>query len=118
MARRRPRRHADRCRRAAVRRETARRTRSRRSRRCAADRRGAELMGPTRKRDLTAATVVVAVAAYLLVLTLYRFFPPITPLSGVSLLVVALAEVGWAFYVRSKINDGHIGDGPGWLHPL
>ena len=51
-------------------------------------------------------------------LTLYRFFPPITLLSGVSLLVVAMAEAGWAFYVRAKINDGQIGDGPGWLHPL
>jgi len=75
-------------------------------------------MGPTRKRDLTAATVIAAVAAYLLVLTLYRFFPPITLLSGVSLLLVAMAEAGWAFYVRGKINDGHIGDGPGRLHPL
>jgi len=75
-------------------------------------------MGPTRKRDLTAATVLAAVAGYLLVLLLYRYFPPITLLSGVSLLAVALAEAGWAFYVRAKINDGRIGDGPGWLHPL
>jgi len=70
-------------------------------------------MGPTRKRDLTVATVIAAVVTYLLVLLLYRFFPPITLLSGVSLLLVALAEVGWALYVRSKINEGHIGDGPG-----
>ncbi|MET0993217.1 MAG: DUF3180 domain-containing protein [Mycobacterium sp.] len=75
-------------------------------------------MGPTRKRDLTAATVLAAVAGYLLVLLLYRYFPPITLLSGVSLLAVALAEAGWAFYVRAKINEGQIGDGPGWLHPL
>jgi hypothetical protein len=75
-------------------------------------------MGPTRNRDLTAATVLAAVAGYLLVLVLYRFFPPITLLSGVSLLAVALAEAGWAFYVRARINDGRIGDGPGWLHPL
>jgi hypothetical protein len=54
-------------------------------------------MGPTRKRDLTAATAVAAVAGYLLVLLLYQFFPPITLLSGVSLLAVALAEAGWAF---------------------
>jgi hypothetical protein len=75
-------------------------------------------MGPTRKRDLTAATVVAAVAGYLLVMGLYRWFPPITLLTGVSLLAVAIAEAAWAFYVRAKINDGEIGDGPGWLHPL
>jgi Protein of unknown function (DUF3180) len=75
-------------------------------------------MGPTRKRDLTAATVIAAVAGYLLVVLLYRWFPPITLWTGVSLLAVAAAEAAWAFYVRAKINDGEIGDGPGWLHPL
>jgi hypothetical protein len=35
-----------------------------------------------------------------------------------SLLGVAIAEAGWAFYIRAKINNGQIGDGPGWLHPL
>jgi hypothetical protein len=75
-------------------------------------------MGPTRKRDLTAATVLAAAAGYLLVVLLYQWFPPITLWTGVSLLAVAIAEAGWAFYVRSKINDGEIGDGPGWLHPL
>jgi hypothetical protein len=75
-------------------------------------------MGPTRKRDLTAATAVTAVVGYLLVIVLYQWFPPITLWTGVSLLAVAIAEAGWAFYVRSKINDGEIGDGPGWLHPL
>ena len=75
-------------------------------------------MGPTRKRDLMAATVVVAVVGYILVTGLYKWFPPITLWTGISLLVVAAAEFGWAFYVRSKINDGEIGAGPGWLHPL
>ncbi|BBX00193.1 hypothetical protein BST36_20135 [Mycolicibacterium moriokaense] len=75
-------------------------------------------MGPTRKRDLTAATLLAAVVGYLLVVVLYRYFPPITLLSGVSLLAVAIVLAGWAFYVRAKINDGQIGDGPGWLHPL
>lgn len=75
-------------------------------------------MGPTRKRDLAAAAVVAAVAGYLLVVMLYRWFPPITLWTGVSLLAVAIAEAGWAFFVRAKINDGQIGDGPGWLHPL
>jgi hypothetical protein len=75
-------------------------------------------MGPTRKRDLTAAAVGAAVVGYMVVMLIYRWFPPITVWTGLSLLAVAIAEGGWAFYVRSKINDGHIGDGPGWLHPL
>ncbi len=75
-------------------------------------------MGPTRKRDLTAATVLAAIVGYLLVALTYRWFPPITLLTGVSLLAVAIAEGGWAFYIRAKISDGEIGDGPGWLHPL
>ena len=75
-------------------------------------------MGPTRKRDLTAATVAATVVGYLLVIMLYRWFPPITLWTGLSLLVVAIAEAGWAFYVRSKINSGQIGDGAGRLHPL
>jgi hypothetical protein len=75
-------------------------------------------MGPTRKRDLTAATVLATVVSYLVVIGLYRWFPPITLWTGVSLLAVAVAEAAWAFYVRAKINEGEIGDGPGWLHPL
>ncbi len=75
-------------------------------------------MGPTRHRDLTAAIVVVAILGYVLVSLTYRWFPPITLWTGVSLLGVALVEAGWAFYVRSKIGDGRIGDGPGRLHPL
>jgi hypothetical protein len=75
-------------------------------------------MGPTRKRDLTAATVLAAVAGYMLVVGLYRYFPPIDVWTGVSLLGVAIAETGWAFYVRAKIKDGEIGDARGWLHPL
>ncbi|MGV0790426.1 DUF3180 domain-containing protein [Mycolicibacterium sp. XJ1819] len=78
-------------------------------------------MGPTRKRDLTAAVLIAAAVGYLLVMLLYRWFPPITLLSGVSLLAVAIVEAGWAFYVRAKINDGRIGPGSlsaGWLHPL
>jgi hypothetical protein len=75
-------------------------------------------MGPTRKRDLTAAVVGAAVLGYLLVMLLYRWFPPIKMLTGLSLLAVAVAEALWARYVRSKISEGEIGDGPGWLHPL
>ena len=75
-------------------------------------------MGPTRKRDLTAATVGAAIVGYVLVLGMYRWFPPITVVTGLSLLAVAAAEAGWAFYIRSKVNDGNIGPGPGRLHPL
>jgi Protein of unknown function (DUF3180) len=75
-------------------------------------------MGPTRKRELTAAVVGAAVLAYLLVVLLYRWFPPITVWTGLSLLLVAVAEALWARYVRAKISKGEIGDGPGWLHPL
>ena len=75
-------------------------------------------MGPTRRRDVTAAVIGAAILGYLLVLLLYRWFPPITVWTGSSLLVVAVAEALWARYVRTKINDGEIGDGPGWLHPL
>jgi hypothetical protein len=75
-------------------------------------------MGPTRKRDLTAAVVCAAVLGYLLVLLLYRWFPPITVWTGVSLLAVAAAEAVWGRHVRAKINAGEIGDGAGRLHPL
>ena len=75
-------------------------------------------MGPTRKRDLATTAVLTAVAGYLLVTLLYRWFPPITVWTGVSLLAVAIAEAVWALQVRNKINDGEIGEGAGRLHPL
>ena len=75
-------------------------------------------MGPTRKRDLSVAALVVALLGYPLVIISYRWFPPITLLTGISLLLVAAAEGAWGFYVRSKINDGQIGPGRGRLHPL
>jgi len=75
-------------------------------------------MGPTRKRDLTAAVIGTAMVGYLLVVLLYRWFPPITVFTGLSLLGVGIAEAAWARYVRAKISAGEIGDGPGWLHPL
>lgn len=75
-------------------------------------------MGPTRKRDLSLVVVGAAVVGYLLITVLYRWFPPITLWTGISLLVVAFAEWRWGRFVRTKIDDGEIGDGPGWLHPL
>ncbi|MCV7077350.1 DUF3180 domain-containing protein [Mycobacterium szulgai] len=75
-------------------------------------------MGPTRRRDLTAAMIGAAVIGYLLVGQLYRWFPPITVWTGISLLAVAIAEALWGRYIRTKINEGEIGDAPDWLHPL
>ncbi len=75
-------------------------------------------MGPTRKRDLTAAVLGTGVTGYLLVVLFYRWFPPITVWTGFSLLTVGVAEAIWGRHVRTKIHDGEIGDAPGWLHPL
>jgi Protein of unknown function (DUF3180) len=75
-------------------------------------------MGPTRKRDLTAAVVGAAVLSFLLITVLYRWFPPITVWTGLSLLAAAIAEALWARYVRAKISEGEGGVGPNWLHPL
>jgi hypothetical protein len=75
-------------------------------------------MGPTRKRDLTAAVAGMAVAGYLLVTGIYRWFPPITVWTGLSLGAVGVAEAIWGRHVRAKIADGEIGDARGWLHPL
>lgn len=76
------------------------------------------MIGPTRKRDLTAAVVGAAVLGYLVVLELYRWLPPITLWTGVSLLAVAIVEALWGRYVRNKVDEGEIGDGGGRLHPL
>ncbi len=75
-------------------------------------------MGPTRRRDLIAAVVGVAILAYLLVHLLYRNFPPITLWTGLSLLAVAAGETAWAVSVRTRIKNGQIGAGGGRLHPL
>jgi hypothetical protein len=75
-------------------------------------------MGPTRKRDLTTAVVAAAVFGYLVVRTLYRYFPEITLWTGLSLLALAAGEAVWAMSVRSRIRDGRIGVGAGRLHPL
>lgn len=75
-------------------------------------------MGPTRRRDLVFAAAAAAIVGYLLVVWLYRWFPPITLWTGVSLLVVAGAEAGWGYVVRGRVRDGRIGVGGGRLHPL
>lgn len=62
--------------------------------------------------------VIAAVVGYLLVRAVYRWFPPITGWSGVSLLGVAVALAGWGSYVRARVRDGQVGVGPGRLHPI
>lgn len=76
------------------------------------------MMGVTRSRDLAAAALVAAVVSYLFVRLSYRYFPPITLWTGLSLLGVAAAEAAWAVSVRRRIRDGQIGVGGGRLHPL
>ncbi len=75
-------------------------------------------MGPTRKRDLAAAVVAAAVLGYLAVLLLYRWFPPLTIWTGISLAGVGLVEAVWGWQVRTKIADNKIGLGGDRLHPL
>src|SRR6476646_3597178 len=75
-------------------------------------------MGPTRKRDLAAAVVGVAILTWLLMRILYHYFPPITLWTGLSLLAFAAIEAGWAVAVRAKIGGGQVGAGGGRLHPL
>ena len=75
-------------------------------------------MGPTRKRDLVIAVAAAAVLGFLLIHVLYRYFPPITLMTGLSLLAVAGAEAAWGWSVRGKIADGQIGVGVGRLDPL
>ncbi|MGY4709736.1 DUF3180 domain-containing protein [Mycolicibacterium sp. CBM1] len=75
-------------------------------------------MGITRRRDLAAAVIGVAILTWLLMRVLYRHFPPITLWTGLSLLAVAAVETAWAVSVRTRIRNGEIGVGAGRLHPL
>ncbi|MGU3502264.1 DUF3180 domain-containing protein [Mycobacterium sp. C31M] len=75
-------------------------------------------MGPTRRRDLLIAVAVTAVVGYLLVTGLYRWFPPITLWTGVSLLAVAVVEAGWGQVIRTRIAEAKVGVGAGRMHPL
>lgn len=76
------------------------------------------MMGLTRKRDLAFAAAAAAVLGFLAIHGLYRYFPPVTVWTGLSLLAVAAAEAWWAASVRGRILNGRIGVGGGRLHPL
>ncbi|MGH3722756.1 MAG: DUF3180 domain-containing protein [Mycobacterium sp.] len=75
-------------------------------------------MGATRIRDLLTAGVVTVILGYFFVSATYGSLPPIPLLAGVSLFVLAIAEGGWALYIRNKVNDGEIGVGTGRLPAL
>ncbi len=75
-------------------------------------------MTPTRTRDLAATVIATAVVAYVLVLWLYRWFPPLTVWTGLSLAAIAAAEAAWGGYVRAKVGAGEIGEGGDRLHPI
>jgi hypothetical protein len=75
-------------------------------------------MGPTRIRDLAAVAAAAMVIGYLTIRLIYRYFPPITLWTGLSLLAIASVEIWWGTSVRSRIRDGRIGAGGGRLHPL
>ncbi|MCV7193785.1 DUF3180 domain-containing protein [Mycolicibacterium brumae] len=71
-----------------------------------------------RVRDLLTAAVAGALIGYLGAVLFYRWFPPVVIWIGSSLALIALAEAGWAFYVRRKIARAEIGVGGGRLDPL
>ena len=120
MARGRPRCHPDRCRRAAARRRNCSpNSTPPTATACALTDLGAELMGPTRKRDLTAATVIAAVAAYLLVLTAVSVLPADHPaVPGCRCWRSRSRRRAGPSTCGPRSTTGEIGDGPGWLHPL
>jgi len=75
-------------------------------------------MGLTRTRDLLAGVIAAAVVGYLFIRLLYRYFPPVTLWTGLSLLAIAAAEGAWGLSVRRRIRDGQVGVGGGRLNPL
>ncbi|MBI3212831.1 MAG: DUF3180 domain-containing protein [Mycobacterium sp.] len=75
-------------------------------------------MGPTRIRDVVVIVLAAGIVGYVLVINTYRWFPPLTIWTGLSLAAVAVAEAVWGGYVRARINAGEIGDGGGRLHPI
>ena len=61
-------------------------------------------MKPTSIRDLLSLFVVLAVVGYLLTTIVYGSLPPLPPLAGVTLLVLAALELIWAFSLKARID--------------
>lgn len=61
-------------------------------------------MKPTRAADLLALAVLAVVLGWLVVTAFYGSLPPISPLAGLPLLVLAAAEVGLAGVLRPRIE--------------
>lgn len=76
------------------------------------------MMGVTRGRDLAAGVVGAALVSYLTLHVLYRYFPPVTVWTGLSLLALAVGEAAWGVSIRGRIREGKIGVGAGRLNPL
>lgn len=75
-------------------------------------------MKATKAWDLVGLAVIAAVATWLMVRSFYGSVPPIGALAGASLYAVAVIELGFGFFVRSRIGGSRIGDGPRQLHPI
>ena len=62
----------------------------------------------TRPRDLVVAGLLGLVLSYLLFQTAYGSLPQLPTLAGVTLAVLAVAEVVLAFSIRSRIKGGRV----------
>lgn len=61
-------------------------------------------MKPSRPGDLLALAVLVGVLSWLVVRAFYGTLPPVSPLAGLPLLVLAAVEVGLARVLRPRIE--------------
>lgn len=61
-------------------------------------------MKPTRAADLLALAAFTAVLSWIVVRAFYGQLPPISPLAGLALLVLAAAEVGLVVVLRPRIE--------------
>lgn len=75
-------------------------------------------MKPTKISELLVLAVVAAVATWILVRVFYGSMPPLPVYAGASLYLVAIAEVVFAFVIRSRIKEQQIGIAYRQLHPI
>ncbi|MEC3981438.1 DUF3180 domain-containing protein [Amycolatopsis sp. H20-H5] len=62
----------------------------------------------TRPRELTVSGLLGVLLSYLLFISAYGSLPRLPTLAGATLFVLALAEVGLAFSVRTRIKEGRV----------